>query len=138
MRERRIRIEAAGIFIAVEMGLERPVKPVKKRVNMAAVGIKGRTPALRVMLVKRPEHDVTALINHPVIGALQNRNRGLVRNRQKRRRFVAQQNFAQFKRNTGSGNGKARPHRIGATAKTPEDWQRRFLAHGRGLVIRWA
>ena len=123
MGKRFVRIEAAGIFIAVKMRLERPIKPLEKRLDMIPVGMNGRKPTIRVMLIECPEHDVAALVDHPASGTLQNRNRGLGRGCQKGRRLVTQQNLAQLDRNAGSRNRKPRPHRIGAAAKTPEDWE---------------
>ena len=70
MCKRFVRIEAAGIFIAVKMRLERPIKPLKKRFNMFPVSMNGRKPTIWVMLIECPEHDVTALVDHPASGTL--------------------------------------------------------------------
>ena len=74
MFQRRFRIKAAGIFIAIQMGFEGAVQRVEKRRRMVRVAALHIQPAIRIILRQGPLHHVPAFLEHRAVGKLDNRN----------------------------------------------------------------
>lgn len=125
----RIAFEAVGIFVAVEVMLERGIE----RIDQPLISL--RQPLLGIVLRQGPAHDVDTLIHHRPVRQHEHGDRSLGRCGQHRRGLVTQQHLAMGIADPARHHRHPRADRIGTAAKAVEDGLLRHREHHNRMLM---